>query len=1340
APLQEGILFHHLMAQEGDTYLLRSLYSFPTRDGLQSLLAALQQVIDRHDILRTAVVWDGLPEPVQVVHRRATLPVQWLSLDAGQGDVAQQLEAMFDERSARIEVDQAPLLRCHVVEDAANGRHLLHVLAHHLVLDHTTMDLLLIEADAIEEGRLAELAEPVPFRHFVAQARLGVSAEEHEAFFRQMLGDVREPTAPFGVLSLHSDGGIDESRLVLDDMLSRQLRHQARMLGVSMASLAHLAWALVLARTTGREDVVFGTVLFGRMQAGVPADRMLGMFINTLPLRLQVGQASVEDSVRQTHALLARLMHHEHASLARAQRCSGVDAHMPLFTSLLNFRHSGQVLPAGDAQAADAAAADAPAQPAGVQELSASERSNYPVGLSVDDLGVALMLTVQAVPPIAAARLCGYMAAALQAVAQALQHAPRAPLSGLGILGPAERQQLLHDWNPAVPAPAEAPLLYEMFEAQALAQPERVAVLQGAETCRYGELDAQANRLAHYLRQQGVGPDERVAICAVRGLPLVQAVLAVMKAGGAYVPLDPAYPDERLAHMLRDSAPRVVLACGPLAGAALGRAGLARDAWTDLESDQHRWLSLPAQTLPRDARSAGPGNLAYVIYTSGSTGLPKGVMNEHRGLSNLVTAQIARFGIDADSRVLQFASPSFDASVSEIGTALACGAALCLAPQHALMPGRALLQTLQDMQVTHVTLPPSALPLCEAEDMPLHARTLIVAGEAVSVRDAAHWSRSRRLINAYGPTETTVCATTHDCQPDDDAASVPIGRPIAGMQVHVLDMHGHPAPVGVAGEIHIGGIGVARGYLNQPELTRQRFVPDPFSAQPGSRLYRSGDLGRWREDGVLEYLGRNDFQVKIRGFRIELGEIEARLAQHPAVREVVVLARQQASGDKRLVAYCVCHPGASTLEELRAQLPAALSAHLAACLPAFMVPAVFVLLERMPLGLNGKVDRQALPAPEGEDFGGRPYEAPQGEVEQALAQIWAELLEVERVGRQDSFFELGGHSLLAVQLLSRLRQRFGLELPLAELFVRPTLQALATCIADGHSAQAASGILVPLREAGSQRPLFVVHALEGNIGFVADLVPCLDADVPVYGVTALGFAEGETPLRTVPDMARLYIQAIRQAQPQGPYRLASWSAGGHLVYEMGLQLRQQGEAVEFIGMIDTLFRVTALSDELLKWNGGPEASLEQRDRAMLLVNLQHVLKLPARPLKKLAQLDSVDAILAGAIQELPELRDEDQFELALYKRQNAVQCGFVEAIRDYATPPSDLPVHLFAASQSQRKDPTLGWGAVLGPQLRVVTVKGDHQSIVQSPRIQVLGRLMSQALPRQVVPSQGQDQ
>ncbi|MGY3133838.1 amino acid adenylation domain-containing protein [Bradyrhizobium sp. USDA 4501] len=1039
SPLQDGILFHHLLAAKGDPYLLVSQMAFAERGLLERYLAAVQRVVDRHDILRTSFVWEGLSRPAQVVWRKAQLEVTEVELDGAHGAGTAQLKDRFDPRRHRIELGRAPLLRFVIAREPGSARWLLLELQHHLIGDHTTLDVMHAEVRAELEGRAHELPAPQPFRNLVAQAHLGGDAEADEAFFRELLADIDEPTTPFGLSEVRGDGGgVREAHRMLPPALHARLRDQARRLGVSLASLCHLAWGQVVARSSGREQVVFGTVLFGRLQGNAGADRAMGLFINTLPLRLDLDGTAVEASVRTTHARLAELLAHEHASLALAQRCSGVAAPAPLFSALLNYRHN---------TAAVATAIDDSL--VGVEWLGGEERTNYPLTLSVEDFGEALGLTAQVAEGVCADRVCGYMQRALEQLAEALERAPDTPVRELDILPAAERTYLLEELNrTAAPYPADK-CIHQLFEAQVHEAPDAVALVCGAERVSYGALNAQANRLAHHLIALGVGPDQPVAICAARSPLMVVGLLAILKAGGAYVPLDPAYPSARLRQVLADAAPRLLLA--DAAGrAALGDVGVDASV-VELAAAAPAWASLPASDPDPRALGLTSRHLAYVIYTSGSTGTPKGVMVEHAQIVRLFEATQEWYGFTEQDVWCLFHSFSFDFSVWELWGALRYGGRLILVPSDTARSAPDFDDLICKSGVTVLNQTPSAFKALvdlERQSGARHRlRYVIFGGEALEPSIlkpwyARHSDRAPQLINMYGITETTVHVTYRSLdQSDTTDSGSQIGRRIPDLRIYLLDGHGGLVPFGAVGELCIGGAGVARGYLNRPELTAERFIASPFVE--GDRLYKTGDLARYLPDGNLEFLGRNDEQVKIRGYRIEPGEIAARLCEHAWVREAVVVAREDGRGDKHLVGYVVCAPEAASNGQDGGELAGALRAHLSARLPDYMVPGAFVRLAALPLTVNGKLDRNALPAPDDEAYAHRAYEPPQGEIETALATIWAELLGVERIGRHDHFFELGGHSLLAVQLMSRLSQALGVELPLTTVFAKPILADLA---------------------------------------------------------------------------------------------------------------------------------------------------------------------------------------------------------------------------------------------------------------------------------------------------------
>ncbi|CAJ7748213.1 non-ribosomal peptide synthetase [Burkholderia pseudomallei] len=1103
APLQEGMVFHHLLHAESDAYMEAYFVGFRTRARLDRFLDALRMIVDRHDILRTGFFWEGLEQPVQIVQRRVRLPIEFVDLDPADGDVLRQLEARHDPRAHRLDIRRPALLSCHAAHDPAAGRWLLCVMAHHLAIDNTSLKLLVTEEQAIEQGGFDALPPAPSFRNFIAQIASGVDRREHEAFFSAMLGDIDSPTHPFGLQDVQGDGReIAEFQQRLSPELSKAIRVCTRRLGVSPASLMHLAWAMVLSRATGRREAVFGTVLFGRMQGG---ERGMGMFINTLPIRIDVDERYVAECLAHTHERVVQLIYHEHAPLALALRCSGLPARQALFSSLLNYRHSEQ-------------AARPPRDDDDIQYLDGNERTNYPLTVSIDDLGEAFSVTVQARHPASPERIRAFMETALEQLVRALDGTsgvaapgvvmPRIAVRDIDVLPSEERHRLLVEWNDTAADYPQDQCLHRLFEAQAARHPDTIALIADGEPVGYAELNRRANRLARHLSARGLQPDQRVAICIDRGIDMVVAMLAVLKAGGAYVPLDPAYPSERLDYLLRDCAPVALLTHARLGASMQTRLVLALArldtgcALIDLESDAGAWRHERDDDPPPSGLT--PRHLAYVIYTSGSTGQPKGVMVEHRSVCNLVAWHAGAFDVGTGCRSASVAGVAFDATTWEVWAALCNGGCLSLAPGDAASDPQALLRwwRAQELDVGFLVTPLAELAYATGQSN-AGMRTLLIGGDRLS-----RWPDSmppgQMLVNNYGPTEATVVATSGRLQPGE--ATPPIGRPIANTRVYVLDAWLRPAPIGVAGELYIGGVQVARGYLNRPELTRERFIDDPFVA--GGRLYKTGDLARWRTDGSLEYLGRNDFQVKIRGFRIELGEIEAQLAKVADVREVVVLARDSAAEvhdsatehatpnalspspetstataaatatatatatEKRLVAY---YTGDADVAALRAQA--------AQHLPSYMVPSAYVRLDAWPLTPNGKLDRRALPAPADDAYARAEYEAPQGAKEEALAAIWRELLHVERVSRHDNFFELGGHSLLAVQLVSRLRQALSVEVALSTVFDAPVLSALASRL-DDNTAEVLPPIPLAPRDGRialslAQQRLWFLTQLEG---------------------------------------------------------------------------------------------------------------------------------------------------------------------------------------------------------------------------------------------------------------------
>ncbi|KAG0203257.1 hypothetical protein BGX31_003402, partial [Mortierella sp. GBA43] len=665
SPLQEGILFHHLLETKGDTYLLISCTVFESRQLLDQYLEAIQRIVDRHDILRTGIVWENMSTPAQVVWRRAPLSITELELDPADGSIKDQLMTRLNPRVHRINVSLAPLLKFTIAKDG-DGRWFVVELLHHLIGDHSTMDIMQDEITAFMDGRGDTLPPPQPYRNLIAQVRLGKSQSDHERFFTEMLGDIDTPSLSFGLTDVHGhENHVVSSKQRLPQDLNDRLRQHAKNLGVSVASLCHLAWAMVVSHTSGEDRVVFGTVLFGRMHSGQGSDSAMGLFINTLPLRVDI-QGGVRESVLRTHERLASLLDHEHASLALVQRCSNIPQGTPLFSAMLNYRHN------------EAATTDHSTS-SGIEHVQAVERTNYPITLSVEDYGTALGVTANVLSSLDPNRICGYMVQALKSLAESLDHSPDARMQGLDILPAAERCLLLQTWNETKQEYPSHLCMHHPFEQQVERTPDATAVVFNDQSLTYRELNERANQIAHRLIGLGVKPDTRVAICVDRSIAMIVGVLAILKSGGAYVPLDPSYPHDRLAGILDDCHPRIVLAD------AVGRATLTGvDLYREKKEDQDDAdvvILDPTDQLSQPITNPTvPGlssrNLSYLIYTSGSTGKPKGVMIEHQGVVDHTMARLQSLDMNECSRALQFTSLSFDYSVLEISTVLYSGAAL----------------------------------------------------------------------------------------------------------------------------------------------------------------------------------------------------------------------------------------------------------------------------------------------------------------------------------------------------------------------------------------------------------------------------------------------------------------------------------------------------------------------------------------------------------------------------------------------------------------------------------------------------------------------------------------
>ncbi|MET0398428.1 MAG: non-ribosomal peptide synthase/polyketide synthase, partial [Longimicrobiaceae bacterium] len=1046
-PMQEGMLFHTLYAPGSGIYVRQSVFVLEGPLDDWALERAWQGVVARHEALRAGFAWEGVHRPVQRIHREPGVPfgrTDWRGL--APADVQARLETYLTEDRVRgFDPACAPLMRLELF-CLAREEHRLLWTTHHVIVDGWSLSLIFRDVLALytvyARGEATPRLEPAGrYRDYVAWLERQ-DRSRAESYWRAALVGFDAPTRLRLPKAAGHDGGdgiTGSAKAVFDEAAMRPLRELAARRGVTMNTLVQGAWALLLSRYAGEDDVVFGAAVSGRPAELPGVEATVGLFINSLPVRARVDStAPAGEWLEAFQERQVRAREYEYSPLVEVKKWSGVPDGEPLFETLVAFDNFPVVRASGEA-----------AGGLRVRGAAGMDQTDYPLSL-VAHAAATLTLDLRYDRGLVEAETAERMAGHLQAALEAMAASPERPLAAVSLLREAERAQVVEAWNATAAAFPRA-CVHDLFAEWAARTPDAHAVTIADQVLTCAELQSSANRLAHRLRRLGVGPEARVGICLERSAEMVVAILAVLRAGGAYVPLDPAYPPERLRHMLADSGAAAVLTRTELAAAVDGYAG----ALVLLDAEREAVAAEPDRA---PGSGVSPQNAAYVIYTSGSTGTPKGVVVPHLGLCNVALAQARVLGITPGDRVLQFASASFDASVFEMVMALACGGTLCVGTREELAPGPDLLRFLRGRGITAATLPPSALAVLPQAELPA-LRVLMTAGEALPAEMVERWAPGRALFNLYGPTEGSIWSTAARCR--EGAGRPPIGRPIPNTAAYVLDAALQPAPVGVPGELYVGGAGVARGYLGRPDLTAERFVPDALSGEAGARLYRTGDQVRWLAAGELEYLGRSDEQVKVRGFRIELGEVEAALRGHPEVREAVVVMREDAPGDRRLVGYAVA--------EAAADFPAGwLRSWLKERLPEHMVPSAVVLLDGMPLTPSGKVDRRALPSPE--SGGGVGYVAPWTPVEEMLSGIWAEVLRLKKVGGEDGFFELGGHSLLAIQVVSRIREVLGVEIPLQVFFEVPTVVELAERI-EALRAAGKGVVQEPIRRAPRDGPL-----------------------------------------------------------------------------------------------------------------------------------------------------------------------------------------------------------------------------------------------------------------------------
>lgn len=1060
SPMQQGILFHTLYAPKSGVYVVQIRCTLGDSLDVWALERAWQQVVERHSILRTSFHWQRRKEPFQVVHQQVKLPFErqdwWGTLPTQQQERLKDFLQADCQRG--FDLDKPPLMRVTLIRLAEDNYQFIWT-KHHLILDGWSTGLVLKEAfeiyNALHQGKDLPLTRSRPYGDYIAWLQQQDLARA-EAFWRQRLEGFTTPT-PLNVDRKLGSTSSEEERhtqqtIQISPSMTNALKSLTQQHQLTLNTLVQGAFALLLSRYSREEDVVFGATSSGRPADLTGAESMVGLFINTLPVRVYVAPDDfLIPWLKKLQAQETEARQYEYSPLAQVQAWSDVPRSLPLFESILVFENYpvDPSLPQGG-------------ESLSIRDVSFAASTNYPLTVVVggrSQLSLEIEYSCQRFDAATITRMLEHFRTLLEEMVAN----PNQRLKDLQVLTEAERYQLLVEWNDTQADYSETACIHKLFEDRVAQTPDAIAVVFKNQQLTYQELNAKVNQLARYLRTLGVKPEVLVGICLGRSLEMIVGLLGILKAGGAYLPIDPTYPQERIAFMVSDSRVPILLTRETLV------AGLP-ELGTQIICLDKDWAVIDREREENPVNLAVTENLAYAIYTSGSTGKPKGVLIEHKSLVNYTETAIVEYALLESDRILQFASISFDAAAEEIFPCLVRGATLVLRTDEMLSSMPTFLNICRDWQITVLDLPTAWWHQMVSEGigdlgnaLPESVRLVIIGGERALPERLVTWQQQIngrvRLVNSYGPTEativTTACDLSWDATVDALGQELAIGRAISNAQTYILDPYLQPTPVGVPGELYIGGVGVARGYLNQPELTAERFIPNPFNnskyssgrAKPyktqnlkSSRLYKTGDLARYRTDGNIEFLGRLDKQVKIRGFRIELGEIEAVLSKAPEVRQAIVAVREDQPGDRRLVAYLVSNPQQTPTSS-------SLRRFLSEQLPDYMIPSAFVMLEAIPLTPNSKVDRRSLPAPE-QTWSDREevYTAPRTPVEESLAQIWAEVLGRDRIGIYENFFDLGGHSLLVTQLVVRVRETFKIELPLRSLFEMPTIAELAQSI------------------------------------------------------------------------------------------------------------------------------------------------------------------------------------------------------------------------------------------------------------------------------------------------------
>lgn len=1130
---------------------------------------AVRKLVRENDALRI-VLHKGDPLPMQEFREKADFDFPFIDFSGDSNPMEKAVAWIRQEFTKSFELHGQFLFRYALVK-VSEQCYCYFNCQHHLIADGQTISWIGLRlADAYNsllagEDSLSTMPSYADFilsdKEFPQSKRF----DQCKSFWKDEYRDLPEPMVP---RNYSSSSGVSTLKSGFSSLWIKRDRFNrlaafSREHNVSPFHLLLAALYIYFLRTAGVKEFVFGIPVMNRSRATAKAT--IGLFTSGIPIRLNLGleinPAGLLNSIAKE---LRRYYRYQRFPLSEINRQSGIykEGGRQLFDLTVSnekFDYNTHF---------NGAPVEAVTLPNGY------ERNSLAIALKEyhEDQDVRLDFSYN---------LSAFNKTEIELIEKRIEFImeemackPHLPIRELDILPGSEKNKVLFDWNETKTEYPDKACAHNLFEDQASKTPEATALIIGNKKTTYKELNNRADRIARRLHRLGLSSEEIIGIWAERQEETITGILGVLKAGGAYLPLDPTYPEERIAYMIKDSGIKKILV-------HKNSAGEVSKFNADIISldNENNAVGEDSQQEENDSINGNdhhPEKLAYVIYTSGSTGKPKGVMVPHRSLCNLTTSQIRIFGIKPKSAVLQFASLSFDASISEIFTALCSGAVLCLARKEELMPGPPLLKTLKDFPITHLTLPPSSLAVMPKDSLS-SLETLVVAGEACPPELAEEWSKGRRFINAYGPTESTVCATAGEYI--TGSKKLHIGQPIDNTKIYILDKSLQPAPIGTPGEIHVGGICLSLGYLNKPNLTKEKFIPNPFSNDADSRLYKTGDFARWLTDGNIEFIGRLDNQIKIRGYRVELEEIEAALRGHPMVKDAVVLLRGEGLHGKQIVAFFI-----TSGESKKTVESSELKFYLNEKLPEYMVPTFITPIKKFPLTPNGKIDRNAFPDPNAASEFKTGRQEPETNTEKTLLGIWKAIVDQEEIGIEDDFFEAGLDSLQAIQLISQIEDKFKITIQPTELFQKTTIKELGEYLDQENRAKTEPlHTIVKIKTRGTKRPFFCVTAGYGDILTLKGLSDLMGDDQPFYGLQPLDKDSASDELDSqlnIRDLAAEYISDIRAIQPEGPYNLGGYSAGGILAFEMAQQLLASGEKVGPIIMLGVPFTRTFLGHSI----------------------------------------------------------------------------------------------------------------------------------------------------------------